>query len=101
MPDAIYLEVGKLVRRKREARGMTQGALAAKVNLSRTSITNIESGAQAVPLHQIIGIAQALMVDPSELIPNIQDQERMARPSNLSSDFSLLLRKLDIKGDGR
>ena len=44
--DEFYAEVGRRVRMAREAAGLTQDALADQVELSRTSVTNIEKGRQ-------------------------------------------------------
>jgi transcriptional regulator with XRE-family HTH domain len=69
MPSEVYAQVGEAIRRKREARGMTQATLASKVDLARTSITNIEAGAQALQLHHFLLIAAALSAAPADLLP--------------------------------
>ncbi len=65
----FYAEVGRLIRRAREASGLTQEELASQVSLTRTSVTNIEKGRQKLLLHTIIDIAAALRVAPAELLP--------------------------------
>ncbi|MCC0000315.1 MAG: helix-turn-helix transcriptional regulator [Methylobacteriaceae bacterium] len=69
MEDRLYRLFGSRVRALREEKNVTQDELAKRVDLSRTSITNIERGRQRVLLHQMVGIAQALDADPTELIP--------------------------------
>lgn len=69
MEDRLYRRFGSRVRALREEKNVTQDELAKRVDLSRTSITNIERGRQRVLLHQMVGIAQALDADPTELIP--------------------------------
>lgn len=49
---------------------MSQDDLAASVALSRTSITNLESGRQQVPLHTLYEIAEALGSSLKELLPD-------------------------------
>jgi transcriptional regulator with XRE-family HTH domain len=51
---------GMNVRRFREQLGMTQGELAEKVGLGRTSITNIELGIQTTTVVRAAAIAAAL-----------------------------------------
>ncbi len=60
----------------RERAGLTQDALAARVSLSRTSVTNIEKGRQKVLLHTFWGLADALGVAPAVLLP---DEDSNAR----------------------
>lgn len=64
---AFYLEVG---RRFRSARGdMTQGHLAKGLNLTRSSVANLEAGRQRIPVHTLVLAAQILRVDVASLVP--------------------------------
>lgn len=65
----IYEEVGQRIRRIRKQRKLTQGVLADRVSLSRTSITNIEKGRQRLLLHTFAEIAEALQVEPASFLP--------------------------------
>ncbi len=65
----FYREVGRRIRRAREARGLTQAQLASGTSLTRTSITNIEKGRQKLLVHTLSDIAFALTVKPSSLVP--------------------------------
>jgi len=67
--DPLYLAVGQRVEVARRAAGMSQAKLANAVSLTRASIVNIEHGRQRPPLHVLWQIAEALQVDPAELIP--------------------------------
>jgi transcriptional regulator with XRE-family HTH domain len=68
--NAFYTEVGRRVRRARETAGLTQEKLATRVALSRTSVTNIESGRQKMMLHTLCEIASVLDIDPATLLPD-------------------------------
>src|SRR5262245_37572344 len=68
---SFYVSVGKKVKQARENNSYTQEELAAKVSLSRTSITNIELGRQQFMAHTLIEIAIALSVPPASLLPEI------------------------------
>ena len=65
----IYEEFGRGLRSARKAANLTQEALAERVGLSRTSITNIEKGRQHVSLHILFSLAAAVVVEPVELLP--------------------------------
>src|SRR5215217_3046337 len=66
----LYVALGGLVRARRERAELTQGELAQRVGMTRTSITNIESGRQKVQLHTLYDIAAALDVSPQALLPS-------------------------------
>ena len=65
----VYVALGGLIRARRERIGLTQGELARRVGMTRTSITNIESGRQKVQLHTLYDIAYALGMSPQVLLP--------------------------------
>lgn len=66
----FYAEFGTKLKRAREKAGLTQKELAERVQLPRTSVTNIEHGRQRIALHQLIQFASALGTEPLELLPN-------------------------------
>jgi DNA-binding XRE family transcriptional regulator len=66
---AVYREFGQRVRIGRGRSQLTQDMLAHQIGLSRTSVTNIESGKQAVLLHQVYDIAKALDTSIQTLLP--------------------------------
>ena len=65
---SLYIHIGARVREARKARGMKQGALAECIGLTRTSIINLERGRQAVPLRELLDIAEWLDVEPCWLL---------------------------------
>lgn len=74
----LYEALGVRLKGLREAlpgkRGrLTQGELAEQVGLERTSITNIESGNQKVPLHVLYRICDRLGVAVAEVLPPMKD----------------------------
>src|SRR5438105_6755694 len=68
--DEIYLQIGEVVRSKRELSGLAQDELAALVGLTRTSITNIEKGRQRIQVHTMCAIADVLKTSPCEFLPH-------------------------------
>lgn len=69
-PLIVYTEFGEMLRKTRLRRGLTQRDLAKAMELSRTSITNIELGKQKVLLHQLYSLAKILGVNPKKLLPS-------------------------------
>ena len=77
--DTLYRAFGKLVQAHRlRLEGMTQAELGRRVDLSRTSVNNIENGRHHASLHQLFAIAEALQVSPEALLP---DWRQEAAPS--------------------
>jgi transcriptional regulator with XRE-family HTH domain len=97
MSDPLYTIFGSRVRALREKRNVTQEELARRVDLSRTSITNIEKGRQRVLLHQIVDIAGALEAKVDELMP----AEQPAAPSlPLRADVQRIIEGLQSEKAG-
>jgi transcriptional regulator with XRE-family HTH domain len=69
----LYVALGRLMRTRRESAGMTQGELARLVGMTRTSISNIESGRQKLQIHTLYDVARALEVPPEALLPTRVD----------------------------
>ena len=65
----FYSGLGRKLCQQRERCGFTQEDLAAKIGLTRTSITNIEKGRQRILLHTFIDLATSLGVHPEDLLP--------------------------------
>ena len=67
--ELLYQEFGLTLANARRSRRLSQAQLAVKVGLSRTSVTNIECGRQAIQLHQLYLLASILCVDVTSLLP--------------------------------
>ncbi len=90
--EGLYREFGEILRSYRKAAGLTQSEVAERVQLQRTSITNIEKGRQHVPLHQVFRLASAVGAEPADLLP----RGRAAVEEVLSPEA---LRELDGSAD--
>jgi DNA-binding XRE family transcriptional regulator len=64
----FYEAVGRRIAQVRGPR-LKQDALAQKIEMTRTSIINIEKGRQQILLHTLVDIARALNVSPTDLMP--------------------------------
>lgn len=67
----FVVKFGERVRELRDARGLTQEALADAAGLHRTHISLIETGKRSVQLETIEQLAKALKVQPAEIMPTI------------------------------
>lgn len=67
--QALTAAFGERLREIRKNDGMSQDALGRRAGLSRTSITNIEQGRQHVSLDVLYRLADALGLEPSQLLP--------------------------------
>ena len=72
---ALYLELGRRIRQRREAEGLLQEELAAQTAISRSSVANIERGQQQAPVHVLFAIARVLRVELADLLPSAADVE--------------------------
>lgn len=70
--QAFYQELGRRIRDARKKGRLTQEALAARIALTRTTVTNIEKGRQQILVHTLVDIAEALNVAPEALLPESQ-----------------------------
>ena len=69
--EPCYRALGARIQMIRETIDMTQEALAKRVGYTRTSVVNIESGRQRVPMHQVEEISKALGTTPRNLLKGI------------------------------
>lgn len=68
MGSNFLVQFGRAVRKLREQHNLTQAELATRVGLSRTSVTNLESGRQNPSLTLLPELALALGVDVRVLV---------------------------------
>lgn len=69
----MYTIIGQRIRSFREQNEWTQDVLGEKVGLTRSSIANIESGKQKVPLGTIYLFAQILSIEIFEILPTLKE----------------------------
>ncbi len=69
MRDTLYPYIGHQIQTIRQKKGYTQTDLARLLDLSRTTVVNIEQGRQAVMLHTLITLTHAFHVSLSEFLP--------------------------------
>ena len=67
--------LGSLVREAREARGWTQGALAAQVSISHAQISRIESGERGTDSRTLAALVRVLDLDPAAALAAVEAAE--------------------------
>jgi DNA-binding XRE family transcriptional regulator len=68
--EAFYSQVGEKVRFQRKKAGMDQETLARHLNLSRTTVINIEKGRQRLSLEHAWLASKILGISIEELLPS-------------------------------
>lgn len=87
--DRFYKALGSAIKARRERLGLTQADLAEHLDLSRTSITNIERGRQRLLIDQFCRVAEILAVGRDELLAGALQRrsESKRAPSASVSNF--------------
>ena len=66
------MAVGKEIRRRRKARGLSQEKLAERAKLSTHYISGIENGHRDPSLSTVVAICKALRIAPGELLGGVE-----------------------------
>jgi transcriptional regulator with XRE-family HTH domain len=67
--ERCYRDIGRQIRSKREARGLSQSVLAEAVGWSRGHLAHVEAGKYRVQVHHLPKLARALKVRVRDLLP--------------------------------
>ena len=70
--NLILLVFGDTVRTRRLQLGLTQEMLSKKARLHRTYLADIEAGRRNLSLNNIVQLARALGVTPSDLLEGLR-----------------------------
>ena len=65
-------ELGKRIRTRREALGLSQEAMAHRIGIHWTFLGQVERGRRNVSLHNLLKLAIGLGIDPGELVQGLQ-----------------------------
>ena len=60
--------MGLMIKNKREALGLTQEELSARINLDQSNLSNIENGKSFPSFPKFCSIIEALDVEPNEML---------------------------------
>ncbi|MGO9338069.1 MAG: helix-turn-helix domain-containing protein [Terracidiphilus sp.] len=93
----FYSVFGAMLADARRKRRVSQEALAEELDLTRTSITNIEKGRQPIQLHSLYLVAQSLSVEVKDLLPSPAALRMVQPATNLSVSNAEWLKTMDLK----
>ena len=68
MPDGARVAVGNRIRARREELGLSQAALAERLNRTQTSISYWEAGRRSPDVDDLVALADALDLEPGDLL---------------------------------
>lgn len=97
MKDLLYPLVGKRIQDVRKENNVNQQELADFLNLSRTSISNIENGRHPIFLHHIYTIAERFSVPIDKLLPSVFEMQNQQK--SLDKNWIELLEQEGIKDE--
>lgn len=86
-----YRDLGMRIRKKREAAGLSQAALAARADLSTQHISNVENAKSKIGLDKLVIIANVLDTSLDELICGSMKNSRVIYNNDIAEmmeDFS-------------
>lgn len=72
-----YRQLVDLLRKRRESKGMSQGALAELLGWSQQKVSYVETGARRMDVFEFIEVARALEIKP---VDAFRQAERMSSP---------------------
>ncbi|MHB8845598.1 MAG: type II toxin-antitoxin system antitoxin SocA domain-containing protein [Nitrospirota bacterium] len=84
---SVSIKIGPRIKELRDKAGMSQDALAQKMNLSRPAITQIENGSRKVSAEELVNFSQLLHVSVDDFLnpgrePEVHLQEEKAEKSS-------------------
>lgn len=74
-PDRLQLTFGRVVRRERLARGLSQEQLAHLAGMTRNGVTYVELGKRAPSINVIASLAAGLGVRASDLLRAAEEED--------------------------
>jgi transcriptional regulator with XRE-family HTH domain len=86
-------EIGQLIRKLREERGLTQAEVGEPVNLDKTAMSKVEAGARAVTAKEVVGLADFFLI-PTDAILRHEDEAVLLRAGEAEPDG--VKRSLDL-----
>ncbi|GAB5400976.1 MAG: hypothetical protein Aureis2KO_25610 [Aureisphaera sp.] len=95
--QAFYKLIGSNIKKLRKKNKIGQEDLAARIYLSRSSLSNIEIGNQQPSLHAIFEIAIALNCDVNDILPTILEYKTGF--SEIDANYIDLLNKSTNSGN--
>jgi transcriptional regulator with XRE-family HTH domain len=96
--EALYKLIGERIKSQRESLGLSQLELSKKLDLSRSSVSNIELGRHQIPLHILYEISKVCNVNIDYFLPN--NDEIVSLATSEVSDYIKFLNSSKLE-DGQ
>jgi len=74
------LILGEAMVRARERAGLKQSDVAAKLGLPPSYLSKIENGTRRLDVIELVRIAEAMKIDPAEIVGDLQQELRKKHP---------------------
>jgi len=87
----LYTLIGSNIKRLRKSNKLGQEDLADLISLSRSSLSNIETGKHQPSIYTIYEISSALKCNVGDILPSTQDY--ISLTNNVDAKYSELLEK--------
>jgi transcriptional regulator with XRE-family HTH domain len=95
--ETLYRIISERVRNARKRRGLNQQDLASRIGKDRTSVVNLESGKQKMPLHVLWSIAEHVGMTLHDLIPT---KAEIAAAASVPTLDAKLIAKIEEVAEG-
>jgi len=95
--DVLYKIIGQKIKSIREDLKMSQYDLSQRLDISRSSISNIEVGRHQVPLHLLFSISEILETNINSLIPTLDEINNFI--NHVTNDYSSFLDTTFLKDE--
>jgi len=71
-PDPVLRSFGFSVKKHREAKGLTQEALAEGADVDRTYLSDVERGTRNLGIKNVVRLAKALGISAAQLLEGVK-----------------------------
>lgn len=91
--EKFYAELGENIKNYRTKQGYSQDELAKFLDLTRTSVVNIEKGRQRPPLHTVYDLAVFFNVAITDLLPSKDEKQQIDLRKSVKESISTIEKK--------
>jgi transcriptional regulator with XRE-family HTH domain len=90
VPEAVYKNIGRRIEFLRNERRLSQRELGERLKhrLTRAAICNMEGGRQRILVHVLLEIAEALDVDPRDLLHGPRRDDALASLGSIEEQLA-------------
>jgi transcriptional regulator with XRE-family HTH domain len=75
VPADAAREIAARLRNARDQAGLTQGQVAAALNISQPSVSALEAGTRPIRIDELVAIARLISIDPSDFLRGLSESD--------------------------